>query len=144
MKNENCWIFGHEVSVVNHKNEVLLAEYFFILTHNPILICHLKLLNHMYKAEWKSLQNMPWYIIFCIYLGTLRHKFRVPTTHTSKNFFFRPYQGGSAILSDNLGELKQLQMSWNFFCGLITYSIIRKYNALNEFHKWYFMNNPNV
>ena len=28
-----------------------------------------------------------WFPVFCIFSGTLRHKFRVPTRHTLKNFF---------------------------------------------------------
>ena len=73
-------------------------------------------------------------IVYYIFLGTLRQKLRVPTTHTVKKFF-RPYKGGCAILNGNLGKLKQLQMSCNFSCELVKHSIIRKYNALNEYHK---------
>ena len=42
--------------------------------------------------------------IHCIFLGSLRHKFKVSTRHTLKNFFWL-FIGVSAILKGNLNTL---------------------------------------
>ena len=41
-------------------------------------------------------------LVFCICSGSLRHKFRVPTRHTLKKFFFWPFKGLLAILKAKL------------------------------------------
>ena len=40
-------------------------------------------------------------LVFCIFSGSLRHKYRVPTRHTLKNFFW-PFKGVSAVLKGKI------------------------------------------
>ena len=56
-------------------------------------------------------------LVFCIFLGILRHKFRVPTRHTLKNFFF-----GFILKMDrkerNFGQAFSVNLEFLIFSGV--------------------------